>query len=37
MDDRVIGVAILIGSLFAVACYFWLVFLSSWMLLTIQL
>jgi len=37
MDDRVLGAAILLGSLLGVACYFWLVFLSPWMMLTIQL
>lgn len=37
MDDRVLGVVILLGSLLGVACYFWLVFLSPWMILTIQL
>jgi len=36
MDDRALGDVILVGSLFGVACYFWLVFLSPWSLLVIQ-
>jgi len=36
MDDRVLGAAILLGSLLGVACYFWLVFLSPWAWLAIQ-
>jgi len=36
MDDRVLGGVILVGSLLGVACYFWLVFLSPWSLLVIQ-
>jgi predicted DNA-binding transcriptional regulator len=36
MDDRVLGGVILVGSLLGVACYFWLVFLSSWAMLVIQ-
>lgn len=37
MDDRVLGAGILLGSLLGVACYFWLVFLSPWAWLTVQL
>ena len=36
MDDRVLGGVILVGSLLGVACYFWLVFLSPWSLLVVQ-
>ena len=37
MDDRVIGALILVGSILGILVYFWLVFLSPWMLLTMQL
>jgi len=37
MDDRVLGAGILLGSLLGVAFYFYLVFLSPWGVLTIQL
>jgi len=37
MDDRVLGAAILIGSLLGIACYFWLVFLSQWAWIVVQL
>jgi len=37
MNDRVLGAGILLVSLLGVACYFWLVFLSPWSQLTIQL
>lgn len=37
MDDRVLGAGILLGSLLGVACYFWLVFLSPWAWLVVQL
>ena len=36
MNDKVMGYIILIGSLFGVACYFYLVFLSPWALLVVQ-
>lgn len=36
-NDKVMGGALLIGSIAGVIVYFWLVFLSSWSLLTIQL
>ncbi len=36
-DDRVIGGAILIGSIAGVIIYFWLTFMSPWFLLTIQI
>jgi len=37
MDDRVLGAGILLGSLLGIACYFWLVFMSPWAWLTVQL
>lgn len=36
MEDKLLGYMILIGSLLGIACYFYLVFLSPWILLTIQ-
>ena len=36
MNDRVLGYMILIGSLVGIACYFYLVFLSPWVLLVVQ-
>jgi len=36
LNDRVLGYIILIGSLVGVACYFYLVFLSPWILLVVQ-
>jgi len=36
LNDKVLGYVILIGSLFGVACYFYLVFLSPWALLVVQ-
>jgi predicted DNA-binding transcriptional regulator len=37
MDDRVVGALILIGSILGILAYFWLVFLSPWVVLTMQL
>ena len=37
MDDRVLGAGILLGSLLGMAIYFWLVFLSPWAWLIVQL
>lgn len=37
MDDRVLGAGILLGSLLGIACYFWLMFLSPWSMLVVQL
>ena len=37
MDDRVVGALILVGSILGILAYFWLVFLSPWILLTMQL
>jgi len=37
MDDRVLGAVILLGSLLGIAIYFWLVFLSAWAVLVIQI
>ncbi len=37
MDDRVVGALILIGSVLGIVVYFWLVFLSPWVVLTMQL
>jgi predicted DNA-binding transcriptional regulator len=36
MDDRVIGAGILVGSILGICIYFWLVFLSPWTVLVIQ-
>ena len=36
MDDRVLGYALLIGALFGVGCYFYLVFISPWAQLVVQ-
>ena len=36
MDDKILGYLILVGSLLGIACYFYLVFLSPWIMLTIQ-
>ena len=35
-DDRILGGAILIGSLAGIIIYFWLLFMSPWSWLTIQ-
>jgi len=35
-NDRVLGGLILVGSLVGIVTYFWLVFMSSWQILTIQ-
>ena len=35
-NDRVLGGAILVGSLAGIAVYFWLLFMSPWAWLTIQ-
>jgi len=37
LDDKVSGYAILFGSLLGIACYFYLVFLSPWALLVVQI
>jgi len=36
LNDKLLGYVILVGSLFGVACYFYLVFLSPWALLVVQ-
>lgn len=36
-SDRVLGGGILVGSIAGVVIYFWLVFMSPWSLLTIQI
>ena len=36
MNDKVLGYIVLIGSLVGVGCYFYLVFLSPWALLVVQ-
>ena len=36
-NDKVLGYIILIGSLFSIVCYFYLVFLSPWTLLVVQI
>jgi len=35
-DDKVLGGAILVGSLAGVVIYFWLLFMSPWAWLTVQ-
>jgi len=35
-NDRVLGSLILVGSLAGIAAYFWLLFMSPWAWLTIQ-
>jgi predicted DNA-binding transcriptional regulator len=35
-DDRVLGWIVFLGSLAGIAIYFWLLFMSSWAWLTIQ-
>ncbi|MBC8275981.1 MAG: transcriptional regulator [Chloroflexi bacterium] len=35
-NDRVLGGAILVGSFAGIAVYFWLLFMSPWAMLTIQ-
>jgi len=37
LNDKVSGYAILFGSLLGIACYFYLVFLSPWALLVVQI
>ena len=37
MNDKLLGYVILIGSLLGIACYFYLVFLSPWALLVVQI
>lgn len=37
LDDKISGYTIFLGSLFGIACYFYLVFLSSWALLVVQI
>ena len=37
MNDKVLGYIILIGSLVGIACYFYLVFLSPWAPLVVQI
>ena len=36
MDDRVLGYALLIGTLFGAGCYSYLVFISPWAQLNVQ-
>ena len=36
MDDRAVGAAVLVGSLVGLGVYFYLLFLSPWALLVIQ-
>ena len=35
-NDRALGGLILIGSLIGIVAYFWLVFMSAWQIITIQ-
>ncbi len=37
MDDKVSGYAVLFGSLLGIVCYYYLVFLSPWTLLVVQI
>jgi len=37
LNDKVLGYAILLGSLFGIACYFYLLFLSPWAMLVLQI
>ena len=36
-NDKVIGGSILIGSIAGIAIYFWLLFMSAWSFLTLQI
>ena len=36
-DDRTLGIIILLGSLTGIVVYYWLLFMSQWAWLTIQL
>jgi len=36
-NDKVIGGSILIGSIAGIAIYFWLLFMSAWSRLTLQI
>lgn len=36
MNDRALGYVVLVGSLLGIACYFYLVFVSPWTLLVVQ-
>jgi len=36
LNDKTLGYVILLGSLLGIACYFYLIFLSPWIMLTIQ-
>jgi len=37
MDDKVLGYGLLIGSLLGIGCYFYLVFMSPWIPLVINI
>ena len=37
VDDRVLGAAILVGGVVGIVLYGWLIFLSGWSLLVLQL
>ena len=36
MDDKVLGYVVLVGGLLGIVCYFYLVFISPWALLVVQ-
>ena len=36
MNDKVMGYVIVLGSLFGIACYFYLLFVSPWALLVLH-
>ncbi len=37
MNDKIMGYVILLVSLFGIACYFYLIFLSPWAILVLQI
>jgi len=37
LNDKTLGYAILLGSLFGIACYFYLMFMSPWILPVLQI
>ena len=37
MNDKISGYAVLFGSLLGIACYYYLMFLSPWALLVVQI
>ena len=37
MNDKILGYALVLGSLLGIVCYFYLLFLSPWAMLVIQI